>query len=110
MTPKPLRGAITQNMGNSAPTERNARIGQRKLRCAKPPLEGIVADTQIELPDTLFVQGGYRLLDDESTGRTMRPASSRVADAQEHKIIFLPDAKDGRNGCFVANQRRYNRV
>src|ERR1700719_1146618 len=85
MAPQPLRGTVTQHIGNSPPAERNADVCQRKRCSAKPALEGIIADTQIELPNAFRVQGGHRSLDDEPARRTVRPILSCVADAQEHK-------------------------
>src|SRR5271168_2810983 len=110
MAAQPLRGAIAQNIGNSPPAERNAGIRERKLHRTEAALESIIADAQIELAHALLVQRRHRSLDDEPARGTVRPARSRVADAQECEIISLSHPEHRRNRCLVTSQRRNDRL
>ena len=46
-------GAIAQHIGPAAPAQRRGDIGERQRRHAEAALVGIIADAEIEFPDTI---------------------------------------------------------
>src|ERR1700761_7362950 len=70
MTSHKLCGVVAQDIRNASPSKRDTRVRQRKLDRSEPALVIIISNAEIELPDTVFMQGRHRSFDDEQTRGT----------------------------------------